>query len=202
MRPLGWKRVLVLAPHTDDEISCSGTIARAVAEGANVKVVAFSDTGSEQLAAEFGLSCDVLGVQRLRWLHSYDVRRFGERRQSILEAMVLDQRSFKPDVVLCPSSADGHQDHQVINQEARRAFRNVPLLLGYESPCNQREAKTDVFVELAGLNLLSKVKAMRCYESQDERKHWGDLWEPLAYTRGRQCRTQYAEAFELLGAVL
>ena len=39
----GWKRALVLAPHTDDgEFGCGGTMARLVEEGAEVRYVAFS----------------------------------------------------------------------------------------------------------------------------------------------------------------
>ncbi len=38
-----WKRVLVLAPHTDDgEFGCGGTMARLVEAGAEVRYVAFS----------------------------------------------------------------------------------------------------------------------------------------------------------------
>ena len=39
----GWKRALVLAPHTDDgEFGCGGTMARLVEEGVEVRYVAFS----------------------------------------------------------------------------------------------------------------------------------------------------------------
>ena len=39
----GWKRALVLAPHTDDgEFGCGGTMARLVDEGTDVRYVAFS----------------------------------------------------------------------------------------------------------------------------------------------------------------
>ena len=38
-----YKKVLILAPHTDDgEIGCGGTIARFIEEGAEVYYVAFS----------------------------------------------------------------------------------------------------------------------------------------------------------------
>ena len=38
-----WRRVLVLAPHTDDgEFGCGGTMARLVEGGAEVRYVAFS----------------------------------------------------------------------------------------------------------------------------------------------------------------
>ena len=39
----GWKRALVLAPHTDDgEFGCGGTMARLVEAGCDVRYVAFS----------------------------------------------------------------------------------------------------------------------------------------------------------------
>ena len=39
----GWKRALVLAPHTDDgEFGCGGTMARLVEGGCEVRYVAFS----------------------------------------------------------------------------------------------------------------------------------------------------------------
>ena len=39
----GWRRALVLAPHTDDgELGCGGTTARLVEAGCEVRYVAFS----------------------------------------------------------------------------------------------------------------------------------------------------------------
>ena len=40
---MGWRKVLVLAPHTDDgEFGCGGTLSRLVEGGSEVRYVAFS----------------------------------------------------------------------------------------------------------------------------------------------------------------
>jgi LmbE family N-acetylglucosaminyl deacetylase len=90
----GWRRALVLAPHTDDgEFCCGGTMARLVDEGADVRYVAFSiatrslpegfapDTLAREVreaTAEIGIPAASLTV------HDFDVRTFPEHRQEIL----------------------------------------------------------------------------------------------------------------------
>ncbi|MGZ4418076.1 MAG: PIG-L deacetylase family protein, partial [Gaiellaceae bacterium] len=86
-----WKRVLVLAPHTDDgEFGAGGTMTRLVEEGAEVRYVAFSiatrslpegfppDTLAQEVkeaTAELGISPENLTV------HDFDVRTFPQHRQ-------------------------------------------------------------------------------------------------------------------------
>ena len=76
-----WKRVLVLAPHTDDgEFGAGGTMTRLVEEGAEVRYVAFSiatrslpegfppDTLAQEVkeaTAELGISPENLTVHDL-----------------------------------------------------------------------------------------------------------------------------------------
>src|SRR6187397_63532 len=92
------KRVLVLAPHTDDgEFGCGGTMARLVEEGAEIRYVAFSiatrslpegfapDTLAREVreaTAELGIAPENLTV------HDFDVRTFPSRRQELLELLV------------------------------------------------------------------------------------------------------------------
>src|SRR4029079_13357512 len=94
----GWRRVLVLAPHTDDgEFGCGGTMARLVDAGAEVRYVAFSiatkslpdgfppDTLAREVreaTAELGIPAEQLTV------HDLEVRTFPERRQDILELLI------------------------------------------------------------------------------------------------------------------
>jgi LmbE family N-acetylglucosaminyl deacetylase len=93
-----WRRVLVLAPHTDDgEFGCGGTMARLADAGAEVRYVAFSiatrslpegfppDTLAREVreaTAELGISESHLTV------HDFDVRTFPQHRQDILELLV------------------------------------------------------------------------------------------------------------------
>lgn len=201
------KRLLVIAPHVDDEIACAATIARARGEGAEVFVYAIS-TCAETLPAllpdtltnEFQDSCAVLGA-KAGW-GSWPVRRLHSARQEILDRLISLRRSFRPDVVICPSSTDCHQDHAVVHRECMRAFRNAGTLLGWESPNNQRSGRLDYFIQVTREHLTEKLIAHGCYKSQQFRTHLDrELWSSLAIVRGRQCRsdTGLAEAFETLG---
>src|SRR5207245_1676282 len=119
-RMTGWKRVLVLAPHTDDgEFGCGGTMARLVEEGADVRYVAFSiatrslpegfppDTLSREVreaTTELGITAENLTV------HDFDVRTFPDHRQEILELLIEIWNDWQPDAVFQPSLHDVHQD--------------------------------------------------------------------------------------------
>src|SRR5947208_10633188 len=112
----GLKRVLVLAPHTDDgEFGCGGTMARLVDAGCEVRYVAFSiATRSlpagfppDTLAREVREATAELGISEERLtVHDFDVRTCPEHRQDILEALVALWEEGRPDVVLQPSLHD------------------------------------------------------------------------------------------------
>src|SRR5207245_5381160 len=118
-----WRRVLVLAPHTDDgEFGCGGTMARLVEGGAEVRYVAFSiATRSlpegfppDTLAHEVRAATAELGVaEAALTVHDFDVRTFPEHRQEILELLVALWEEWKREVVFQPSLHDVAQDHQV-----------------------------------------------------------------------------------------
>jgi LmbE family N-acetylglucosaminyl deacetylase len=93
-----WRRVLVLAAHTDDgEFGCGGTIARLLDEGVEVRYVAFSTATKslpegfppDALAREVEEATAALGITNLA-VHDFDVRTFPERRQEILELLIAE----------------------------------------------------------------------------------------------------------------
>jgi LmbE family N-acetylglucosaminyl deacetylase len=199
------KRVLVLAPHCDDEIWCTGTLLRAHGEGAQIRIVACSsctelfpdDPGV--LRREFMRSCRALDAEPA--VMEWPVRRLDEHRQDILEAFVKIRDDYGPQIVLCPSSTDSHQDHDVVHAEAVRAFRDIELLLGYECPHNQRTATLDAFVAMPQMALEAKVNLWKGYKSQQYREFYDEEFiRSLAVVRGKQCKsvTGFAEAFEVI----
>lgn len=204
-------RVLVTAPHTDDEINCAGLIARYKREKAQIFVAAFSScdeslpkgfyTGT--LIEEFHQSLQTLEADGE--VYDYPVRRFSERRQRILDALIYLRTNFAPDLVLCPSATDMHQDHQVIYTETLRAFRNSSMVLGWESPNNQRAATINTFALISDEDLQQKLKAFACYKSQHHRTYFdNDFIAALALVRGKQCRskTGLAEGYEVISQCL
>lgn len=202
------QRVLVLAPHTDDgELGCGGTIARYCREGREVYYVAFSictrslpeGLAPDTLAKEVAAATKVLGIPSENLiLYDYDVRRFKEFRQEILEEMVKIGRQLKPDLVFVPSPTDIHQDHQVISEEGLRAFKNTTIL-GYEMPWNNLSFNTRSFSILSDEDVTTKVEALKEYKSQAHRSYINENFiRSLATTRGVQIGATWAEAFEVI----
>ncbi|MCE1199806.1 MAG: PIG-L family deacetylase, partial [Marinilabiliales bacterium] len=139
------KRILILAPHTDDgEFGCGATIAKLVEEGNAIYYVAFSscekslppDLRPDTLKIELLKATKTLGIPSSNVItYDYPVRDFPMFRQAILENMVQLSKDINPDLVFMPSIQDIHQDHHTIASEAMRAFKKTSLL-GYELPWN------------------------------------------------------------------
>ena len=204
------QRVLVLAPHTDDaELGCGGTIARLLRTGDDLFVAAFS-TAEESLPPgaaptrlrdEFLSSMEILGVPREKtFVFGYPVRRLSYFRQDLLEELVQLRRQINPDMVILPSSTDLHQDHQVLNAEGLRCFKDMTVW-GYELPWNNIGFPAQAFVLLEPCDLQSKWRALQAYKSQFElrRPYFSlEFIEGLARVRGVQVKAPYAEAFEVM----
>ena len=202
------KRVLVLAPHTDDgEFGCGGTIAKFIKEGHEVYYAAFSacqqsvlpQFPSDILITEVKEATKILGIKPSNLvLFDYDVRTFGYRRQEILDDLIRLRADIKPDLVFIPTITDVHQDHHTIAEEGMRAFK-FNSILSYELPWNNFSFTTSSFVHLDEEFIQTKVNALQAYQSQAHRPYSDeDFIRSLARTRGVQIGTKYAEAFELV----
>jgi LmbE family N-acetylglucosaminyl deacetylase len=209
---MGKRKILVLAPHTDDgELGCGATIAQHIDQGDDVYYVAFSicsrslpeGWAPDTLAKEVKEATKVLGLKSENLiLFDFDVRMFPEFRQPILEEMVKLKKTINPDLVFVPSPTDLHQDHQVISQEGLRAFKNVSIL-GYEMPWNNISFNTRAFNILDEKYIQKKIDCLKMYKTQQHRTYLNDNFiRSLATTRGVQIGAQYAEAFEVIRWIL
>jgi len=202
------KKVLVLAPHTDDgELGLGGTINRLVKEGKEVTYVAFS-TAEESVPAGFPKdilkvevrnATSVLGIKPENLIiFNYRVRHLNYARQEILEELIKIKKANHYDLVFIPSAHDIHQDHTTIAQEGLRAFKNTTIL-GYELIWNNLTFNTQCFVKLEEENVQTKIRALKEYHSQGKRDYLSDDFiRSLARARGVQVGCEYAEAFEVV----
>lgn len=202
------KKVLVLAPHTDDgEFGCGGTITKLVEQGMEIYYAAFS--AAEQsvlpqfpkdvLITEVKAATKILGIKPENlFLFRYDVRKFNFHRQEILDDIIKLKSEIKPDLVFMPSKNDIHQDHATIADEAVRAFKFTSIL-AYELVWNNFNFTTSCFVTLDENQLNNKLKALKLYESQAHKSYANEeFMKSLAIVRGTQIDTKYAEAFEVI----
>ena len=128
-------RILVVAPHMDDEaIACGGTLLLHRELGSEVRVVFVSDSSTgardpaiaeriramrraemEQVAAALGLA----GVVELGFPDGALVRHEPAIAKRLAELL----RDFKPAEVFCPFPVDAHADHQAAAIATARAAR-------------------------------------------------------------------------------
>lgn len=201
-----FENVLVLSPHTDDaEFGCGATISKLLRAGKNVDILCFSYVGEETLKQEWLESLKSFPGQDEQWqgvahLNNIDVRYFPNHRQEILDIMISHKGNY--DLVLCPSSFDTHQDHEVVRNEAFRAFKNTTIL-GYEMPWNTQNFRTDAFIEVSKDDVKTKWDAIKEYKSQSERPYaTREYVEGLAIVRGVQSHVPLAEVFEVIRLVI
>jgi len=205
---LPFRRVLVLAPHTDDgEFGCGGTLARLVEEGGEVVYVAFSaaeksvppEFPGDVLRQEVRAATAVLGVpgENLRIL-DFEVRDFPAVRQEILDTMIRLRAEIEPDLVCLPSAHDIHQDHFTVHREGLRAFKHTTML-GYEVPWNNLVFETTAFVRLEERHVEKKIEALACYASQRGRPYaQEESLRAQLVLRGTQAGCRYAETFQVI----
>jgi LmbE family N-acetylglucosaminyl deacetylase len=204
------KKVLILAPHTDDgELGCGGSIVRFIEDGSEVHVVAFSTaeqtlppgSSADRLKREFLSAMPTLGVEPANLCAlDFQVRSLSRSRQEILDELIRLKLLLNPDLVMCPSAHDVHQDHQVVHSEAIRAFKDVTLL-AYEIPWNNISFSAEAFICLDQRHVALKWQALSLYTSQIElqRPYLNrEFIESWARFRGVQVKAQFAEAFEVI----
>ena len=205
-------RVLVVAPHVDDETHCGGTIKKLSKLGCEIAYVSFSYCAESLpdgftcagIVAENNAALDWLGVaEELRFNRDFPVRRFGDNRQEILENLIRLRDGFEPTVVISPASGDSHQDHRVVFDECERAFRRNVTLVGYLHPLNMRSMQPNLLVRIEDDEWEAKRQAWHAYVSQRS-KHspFNDAW---INTLGKMWSlygmgvSGHAEAFECIG---
>lgn len=204
-------KILVLSPHTDDaELGCGGSIIKFLSNGDEIYWIVFStaedslpdNLPKNTLREEFinvvqslNLSCDNYSICnfKVRYLH--------EHRQQILDKLIEIRRSFDPDLVIGPSVNDLHQDHHVVANEMTRAFKTTSSIISYELPWNHVIFNTQLFVKLKGNHIQKKCDLLKNYKSQilKNRPYFSKEYiYGIGKTRGIQCNSEYAEAFEVV----
>ena len=200
------KKVLVLAPHTDDgELGCGGTVARLLEEGCEVHFAVFS-TCAESVPA--GFPADELKTEFLSAMESYGIPAetaypFRFSGSSFPGAPAGDfgraraaQPAHRAGSCACPVAArcaSGSPYHRRGGHPGLQAHEHP----GYEEPWNNLTFNNQVYVTLEERHVEKKIAAVERYISQRGRIYAsGEYIRALAMSHGVQIGRQYAEVFE------
>lgn len=210
-------RILVIAPHNDDEVlGVGGTIAKLVKEGHEITICEVTSGDPElwkMIYSEAVEAHKVLGVSNFVCLHLPVVELEHTSCRTIngsFEKLVSD---IKPEVVFLPHIGDMHTDHQATTKAAMVALRpysnpQLKTIYAYETlsetewnlPTVDNAFVPDTWSDISDY-FDQKVEAMKCYASElHEFPHPRSVEaiEALAKLRGSTIGYKYAEAFKTI----
>jgi N-acetylglucosamine malate deacetylase 1 len=216
------KRILVVAPHPDDEIlGCGGTIIRNIAEGNEVYVCVMTrgclplfDPERTEENRQHMLSCHQhIGIKKTFFLDFPAAMMERAERYEINGKLLDVVKAVQPDEAYIPHWGDMQKDHKMTAEAAMVAMRpkympQVKRIYGYETmsetawnaPNVQNEFIPNVYVDIS--NYLEKKKEalaffkMQISDFPDARSL--EAIDALAKYRGAQMNMRAAEAFMLI----
>ena len=124
------KKVLVLAPHQDDEsIGCGGTLIKHTKEGGRLEI-AFCTSGGEKRMYEAKDAAKILGARISHFLQ-FDIRSLYKNTSLLADRFTELFNRVKPDIIFLPFMIDNHQDHIAISRAFAKAYKIKRLKLWY-----------------------------------------------------------------------
>jgi LmbE family N-acetylglucosaminyl deacetylase len=216
------KRILVVAPHPDDEtLGVGGTIAKYSAQGHEVFVLIisghlppiYSRKAYEETVSEAYSAFSVLGVEKSEFLE-IPATMIGDQPLHEVNGRISKVVSdFNPQIVLCPYP-DRHIDHRLVFDSVMVATRpvgvgrDIEILAAYETlsethwnaPHIEPNFTPNWVVDISDY-FDAKLAALKCYESQltdFPGPRSIEAVESLAKFRGTQAGFGYGEGFHIV----
>lgn len=219
-------KVLVIAPHPDDEVlGCGGVMAKRAAAGDEVWVCIVSEGKEPMYSREFIINEEnemKSAHQKLGVSYSIMLRFPTAKLDTVPQHELNDKLAdvvemVQPEEVYIPHHGDIHRDHQIVADAAMVALRpnrehKVGRVLAYETvsetdwnvPSQQNAFIPNVYENIDN-HLCDKVNAMQAYKSQLQENPAARSISSivsLATHRGNTVGMKSAEAFMLIREVL
>ncbi|WP_435116909.1 PIG-L deacetylase family protein [Candidatus Pelagibacter bacterium nBUS_49] len=217
------KKILIIAPHADDEIlGCGGFISKYSKKNYKINVLILTNANkgapeiysyeniktirNESKLANLSVGTNKLFFENLPGLNltNYPIYKIS----NIIDNYI---KKINPEVILIPSIYDIHDDHKIIFKAAKVAMRpnkknNIKKILSYEVLSetewneNGKSFNPNYYVKLKKSELDSKINAFLKYKSQVKKHPHPRSKESiinLSRLRGSQVFAQFAEAFKV-----
>ncbi|GAA4125021.1 PIG-L family deacetylase [Knoellia locipacati] len=196
--------VLCIGAHPDDiEIGCGATLLELAARG-DTSFTHVLLTGSPQRVDEARTATELFvpGAD----LVTFDLPdgRLPAHWGAAKEALESVAQGLSPDLILAPRLKDAHQDHRVVAELVSTTWRDC-LTLHYEIPKWDGDlGQLTHYVTVPEETARRKVELLhKAYPSQQHRDWWDDeMFLGMMRVRGMECRSRYAEAFEVAKELL
>lgn len=202
-------KILVVAPHPDDEsIGCGGALSLQAQQGHDI-YVAFLTSGERGLTEfapraavkiredEARQACEVIGISKYEFFRFSDG---GLLEQTDLVAARLDQTitRFQPTMIYLPHADESHPDHKAANQITFGVMSNrgkIPVTLRFFEIWTP-QIQYSVLQDISSV-MPRKIRAIRQHRSQLEKLRYDRAISGLNRYRAAMAKTgSYAEVYQ------
>ena len=200
------KRVLFLGAHPDDIELGAGALIHNMRGRSEILCATLSDNQKNPLlidvVKEHRASMAVLGVpENCDLVEAFETRKFPDRRQEVLEYLLKLRHEFNPEIVFCHSQNDIHQDHNVVTQEALRAYRGLTVL-GFDVVRSSYNFFPHFLVEVTNEDVEAKIEALAQYKTYHDKYYFDStLLRATIIRHGTLAEREFAEGFDILRIV-
>lgn len=200
------ERLLVLAPHPDDEvIGCGGLLALHLREGRTVRIAIATDGAeagdAQRREEESTRALSSLGAAGADFLHFRD-RHLDEETDSLAERLRQILLAFRPDLIAVPSPVEIHPDHVALSHAFCDLIQRDPDLFSALAVARvafyevSAPIRPNVLVDITAV-AEAKYAAIEAHQSQMEVRDY------VSYARGLNAyrtmtlppETKFAEAY-------
>lgn len=215
-------KILVVAPHPDDEVlGCGGTIAKYTEQGDEVFLCIvtepyqpeWSEAYIQNKEKEIKKSNEILGIKKTYFLGLPTVKLDTLPQKDLNNKIHALIRETQPDIVLAPFGGDLNMDHRLVFEACLVAARpalntTIKQFLAYET-LSETEWGVKSFVPQAYVDITqtidTKIQAMEAYESELKKSPHPRSVEVIkaqALKRGSEVLINYAEAFMVIRKII
>jgi len=200
------KRVLFLGAHPDDIELGAGALIHNIRGQSEIMCATLSDNQKnpqlKDVVKEHRASMTVLGVpENCDLIETFETRKFPVMRQEVLEYLLKLRREFKPEIIFCHSQNDIHQDHNVVTQEALRAYRGLTVL-GFDVVRSSYNFFPHFLVEVSAEDVEAKIEALAQYKTYHDKYYFDPtLLRATMIRHGTLAEREFAEGFDILRIV-
>jgi len=211
-------RIVAIGAHADDiEISCGGTIAKAVERGHEVLMIVMTTseytdyTGKilrtvEEAEEEGKKAAEILGAKLITLNFPTKDVPYNSKSVEVLDEIF---NEFQPEIILTHWPHDTHQAHQTTALATISAARYFNTILMYEpmmpSGRSYHGFRPQVYIDISQYNEI-KRKALEAHKSQYKKygkAYWLNAVESRARLRGFEMQSktelcEFAECYEVM----
>jgi Uncharacterized proteins, LmbE homologs len=157
------KKVLVIAPHQDDEaIGCAGTIIKHVQSGGSVEI-AFCTFDTSARMKESEKAASIMGSKRNHFLQ-FPLRSL-DSNKDFQENLIKLFKKTNPEIVFMPFWFDNHPDHRAVSKALIKIKKHIKLNFMVYAYSVWAPLNPNCIIDISDV-WEEKKKTIECYKTQ------------------------------------